>query len=127
MAVSPFGRIGQAIKFIWNAVDSSRRFVMNFIFLLIVIFIVTSMFSSNKVKVEEKTALVINFKGDLVEQHPGSASDAFLAELQGDSKKSTQLRDILAVLEAGSKDPKITSAVLMLDNMQGAGDRKSVV
>ncbi len=121
MAVSPFSRIGQGIKFLWNAVDSSRRFVMNFIFLLIVIFIVSSMFSSNKIKVEEKTALVINFKGDLVEQHPGSASDAFLAELQGDSKKSTQLRDVLTVLEAASKDPKITSAVLMLDNMQGAG------
>ncbi|WMW79492.1 signal peptide peptidase SppA [Undibacterium cyanobacteriorum] len=121
MAVSPFRRIGQGIAMVWRAVDSSRRFVINFIFLLIVILFVTSLFSSNKIKVEEKTALILNFKGDLVEQHPGSASDAFIAELQGDKRKSTQLRDVLTVLDAASKDPKITSAVLMLDNMQGAG------
>lgn len=121
MAVSPFRRIGQGIAMVWRAVDSSRRFVVNFIFLLIVILFVTSLFSSNKIKVEEKTALILNFKGDLVEQHPGSASDAFIAELQGDKRKSTQLRDVLTVLDAASKDPKITSAVLMLDNMQGAG------
>lgn len=121
MAVSPFRRIGQGIAMVWRAVDSSRRFVINFIFLLIVILFVTSLFSSNKIKVEDKTALILNFKGDLVEQHPGSASDAFIAELQGEKRKSTQLRDVLTVLDAASKDPKITSAVLMLDNMQGAG------
>lgn len=121
MAFSPFRAIGKGIKWMWNAVDSSRRFVMNLIFLIIVLFFVISIFSSNKVKVEEKTALILNFKGDLVEQHAGSASDAFLAEVQGENKRSTQLRDILTVLDAASKDPKINNAVLLLDGMQGAG------
>lgn len=121
MAFSPFRAIGQGIKWMWNAVDSSRRFVMNLIFLIIVLFLVIGIFSSNKVKVEEKTALILNFKGDLVEQHAGSASDAFLAEVQGENKRSTQLRDILTVLDAASKDPKINNAVLLLDGMQGAG------
>ncbi len=121
MAVPFMRRVGHGIVFLWQAVDTSRRFVINFIFLLIAILFITSLFSSNKIKVEEKTALVLNFKGDLVEQHPGSASDAFIAELQGDKRKSTQLRDILTVLDTAAKDPKITSAVLMLDNMQSAG------
>ncbi|MFZ6817079.1 signal peptide peptidase SppA [Undibacterium sp. Ji22W] len=121
MAFSPFRAIGQGIKWIWNAVDASRRFTINLIFLLIVLFLVIGLFSSNKIKVEDRTALILNFKGDLVEQHAGSASDAFLAEVQGENKRSTQLRDILTVLDAASKDPKINNAVLLLDGMQGAG------
>ncbi|MBC3875342.1 signal peptide peptidase SppA [Undibacterium flavidum] len=121
MAFSPFRAIGQGIKWIWNAVDASRRFVINLIFLFIVLFLVIGLFSSNKVKVEDKTALILNFKGDLVEQHAGSASDAFFAEVQGENKRSTQLRDILTVLDAASKDPKINNAVLLLDGMQSAG------
>ncbi|MFC0349025.1 signal peptide peptidase SppA [Undibacterium danionis] len=121
MAFSPFRAIGQAIKWSWNAVDASRRFLFNLIFLIFVIFILVGLFSSNKVKVEDKTALILNFKGDLVEQHAGSASDAFLAEVQGENKRSTQLRDILTVLDAATKDPKINNAVLLLDGMQSAG------
>lgn len=121
MASSPFRAIGQGIKWMWNAVDSSRRFVINFIFLLIVIFLVIGLFSSNKVKVEDKTALILNFRGMLVEQHAGSGSDAFIAEIQGENRRSTQLRDILTVLDAAAKDPKINHAVLMLDGMDGSG------
>ena len=108
MSFSPFRAIGQGIKLFWSAVNSSRRFFVNAIFLLFVIFLLISIFSSSKVKVEDKTILMLNFKGDLVEQHAGSTSDAFLAEIQGDSKRSTQLRDILAVLDNASKDSKIS-------------------
>ncbi len=121
MSSSPFRAIGQGIRWFWQAVDSSRRFLFNFIFLLIVISILISMFSSKHVKIVDKTALILNFKGDLVEQHPGNASEAFMAELQGESKRSTQLRDMLTVIDAAAKDPKISSAVLMLDGMQSAG------
>lgn len=121
MAFSPFRAIGQGIKWFWSAVDSSRRFLINLIFLLLVIFLLNAIFSSDKVKLDDKTALILNFKGQIVEQHAGSASDAFLAEVQGENKRSTQLRDILTVLDAAAVDPKISSAVLMLDGMQGAG------
>jgi protease-4 len=121
MSFSPFKAIGQGFKLFWKAVDSSRRFVFNFIFLLIVVIIVSSMFSSSGIKVEDKTALVLDFKGAMLEQHEGSGADAFIAELQGENKKSTQLRDILQVIDAAAKDPKINNAVLMLDGMQSAG------
>lgn len=121
MAFTPFRSIGRGIKWFWSAVDTSRRFVINFIFLLLVIILLNALFSSDKLKIEDKTALILNFKGQLVEQHAGSASDAFIAEVQGENKRSTQLRDILTVIDAASKDPKINNAVLMLDGMQGAG------
>lgn len=121
MAFTPFRSIGRGIKWFWSAVDTSRRFVINFIFLLLVIILLNALFSSDKLKIEDKTALILNFKGQLVEQHAGSASDAFIAEVQGENKRSTQLRDILTVIDTASKDPKINNAVLMLDGMQGAG------
>ena len=118
---SPFRLIGRGIKFIWHALDVGRRFIFNMIFLLILITLAIGIFSGGGKKIEDKTALVLDFKGGLVEQHSGSARDSLLAEVQGDGKKSTQLRDILQVLDAAGKDPKISSAVLLLDDMDSAG------
>jgi protease-4 len=78
-------------------------------------------FSGGIKKLEDKTALILDFKGALVEQHSGNAREALLAEAQGNAKKSTQLRDILSVLDSAAKDDKIHSAVLLLDDMGGAG------
>ena len=120
MAFSPFRMIGQGFKFIWRALDVGRRFILNMIFLAILVVLAIGLFSGGK-KLSDKTALILDLKGSLVEQHAGSARESLIAEVQGESKKSTQLRDILLVLEAASKDPKITSAVLLLDEMDGAG------
>jgi protease-4 len=121
MSDNPLRKLGRGIAAVWGAVDASRRFVMNFIFLLIVIFILTSMFSSSEIKVEDKTALLLEIKGDIVEQHAGGSRDVLMAELNGENKRSTQLRDILAALQHAAKDPKISSVVLNVEGMGSAG------
>jgi protease-4 len=121
MAFSPFRLIGQGFKFIWRALDVGRRFILNMIFLAILIVLAIGLFSGGARKLSDKTALLLDLKGALVEQHSGSARESLLAEVQGESKKSTQLRDILQVLDAAAKDPKISSVVLLLDEMDGAG------
>lgn len=121
MAFSPFRLIGQGFKYIWRALDVGRRFVLNMIFLAILIVLAIGLFSGGGRKLSDKTALILDLKGALVEQHAGSARESLLAEIQGESKRSTQLRDILQVLDAAAKDPKISSVVLLLDEMDGAG------
>ena len=121
MAFSPFRLIGRGVKFIWHALDVGRRFTLNMIFLAILVIVAIGLFSGGAKPLHEKTALILDLKGALVEQHAGSVRDSLVAEVQGDSKKSTQLRDILQVLDAAAKDPKISSAVLLLDEMDGAG------
>lgn len=121
MAFTPFRLIGRGVKFIWHALDVGRRFILNMIFLLILVALAIALFSGGAKPLHEKTALILDLKGALVEQHAGSVRDSLMAEVQGDSKKSTQLRDILQVLDAAAKDPKITSVVLLLDDMDGAG------
>ncbi len=121
MAFSPFRSIGRGIKFLWDTLDAGRRFLFNLIFLIILVALAIAIFSGPVRKLDDKTALLLDFKGNLVEQHAGSLRDSIMAEAKGDSKKTTQLRDILKVLDAAAKDPKISSIVLLLDEMDGAG------
>ena len=95
--------------------------VVNFIFLFIVIIFLIAIFSGGGKKLDDKTALVLDIKGVLVEQHESGVRESLLAEAQGEAKKSTQLREVLTVLDAAAKDSKISSVVLLLDDMQGAG------
>lgn len=121
MSFSPIRFIGQGFKFLWKAIDVSRRFVLNILFLAVLVILAIAIFSVPGKKLNENTALILDLKGNLVEQHSGGLRDSILAEAKGDEKRTTQLRDILRVLDAAAKDPKINSAVLLLDDMHGAG------
>lgn len=121
MAFSPLSALGTGVKYFWHGLDVVRRFTFNLIFLFFLIIFIIALVAGASRTVEEKTALILDLKGALVEQHSGSVRDSLLAEAQGDARKSTQLRDILAVLDAAGKDNKISSVVLLLDNMQSAG------
>ncbi|MCU6435574.1 signal peptide peptidase SppA [Undibacterium sp. Jales W-56] len=121
MSFSPFRWIKNSIVFVWRTLDFGRRLILNLLLLALLIAIAIGIFSGSAKKIDDKTALLLDLKGTLVEQNAGNLRDNVLAEAQGTAKKSTQLRDILTVLDAAGKDPKITSAVLLLDEMQGAG------
>lgn len=109
-----FGRL-------WWLIDATRRTLFNLIFLLIVVVVIVALVTSGPPKLEDNTALVLNLRGPLVEQHPAGLRDAALAQLGGETPRSTQLRDVLTVLDAAAKDPKITRAVLVLDGFKGGG------
>ncbi len=109
-----FGRL-------WWLIDATRRTLFNLVFLLIVVAVIVAIATSGPAKLEDNTALVLNLRGPLVEQHPAGMRDAALAQLSGDAQRSTQLRDVLTVLDAAAMDPKITRAVLVLDDFKGGG------
>ncbi|MFZ6657490.1 signal peptide peptidase SppA [Undibacterium sp. TJN19] len=121
MTFTPFRWIGKGFKYLWAALDFSRRVLLNLLLLILLIALAISIFSGGVKKIEDKTALLLDFKGPLVEQNSGSTRDTLIAEARGDVRKSTQLRDILAVLDQAAKDPSISSAVLLLDEMGGSG------
>ncbi len=107
---------------LWSFVDSSRRFVFNVIFLVIVIALISAIFSKGGLRLKEKTALVLDIEGQIVEQQSGSPRDKLLAQVGGGNNTGqTQLRDIIAVLDAAAKDSKIDRVVLRLDGMSGSG------
>ncbi len=71
--------------------------------------------------IEESTALVLDLKGTIVEQRAGGLRETALGMATGQDDPNTQLRDVIAVLDAAAKDAKIARAVLMLDDLNGAG------
>lgn len=106
-------------------VDATRRFTWNLIFLVIVVFLIAAFVTGGRnAKVLEDTTLVINIKGDVVEQYTGSAREAEFAEALNGEAKETQLRDILAALDAAAKDPHIPRILFILDDMGHAGMAK---
>ena len=96
---------------------------LNSIFLLMVIFIIISIFSSifsNNLVDPEGKALVINPAGPIVEQISGP-SDPFQTLLMGEQSSELYVGDLLEVLEAASNDNRIKDLVLRLDNISGTG------
>lgn len=111
----------RCIGFLWRMLEGGRRIFFNLLFLALIIFIFIGFFGGGVKKLDDKTALILDLRGNLVEQQTESARQILLLEAQGDKRDYTQLRDVIAVLDAASKDPKITSLVILLDEMQNAG------
>ncbi len=120
MSFQPFSYLRRGIVAFWGALDATRRFLFNLVFLLILVVVLVAIFSSAK-PILPKTALVLDLKGSLVEQHSGSVRDTILSNVRGDARHSVQLRDVLTVLDAAARDPNIGSVVLILDDMDSAG------
>ena len=125
MSAKPPGVVRRTLGAFLRTVDLVRRVVVNLIFLVLVALIAVVWFAGEaKTKLLEGTALVIDIKGDIVEQFTGSAREAEFAEALGQEPRETQLRDLVAVIDAAGKDPKIARIVLLLDDMGSAGMAK---
>ncbi len=101
--------------------DASRRVLLNLLFLAVIAAVVWSLMQRGPKPLMDKTALVLGLAGPIVEQRSGSLRETALAQARGEEQDKTQLRDILTVLDAAAKDPKITQVVLALDEFSGAG------
>ena len=107
---------------LWRLLDFSRRLVLNVLFMIIVAVLLIAWFSSDRPpRLEPDTALVLNLQGDLVEEYRIGPREAALAEAFGEQRFETRLRDVLAALDHAARDPQITRAVLVLDEMGAAG------
>jgi protease-4 len=121
MIESCFATARRLLIRLYGLVDSTRKLTVNFLFLLIVAVVVFVLIKSRLPVLESKTALVINFSGQIGEQRKGTFRDLLLEQTQEDESKRVLLRDLLGVLDSAAKDPNIANVVLMLDDFEGAG------
>ena len=106
---------------LWWLVDASRRLLLNLLFLALLGGLLWLLFKPGAPALQDKTALVLNLSGPVTEQKGGTARSSALKQLQGEETASSQLRDVLAVLDAAAKDPQVPHVVLALDDFGGAG------
>jgi protease-4 len=122
MAFKPFSALRRGVAWLWSALDATRRTFFNLLFLLFLILLLWMVFGGGGVKpIADNTALVLELKGDLVEQYQANLRETVLDSVGGDSKRTVRLRDVLVVLDKAAKDPNISTVVLLLDEMEGGG------
>lgn len=63
MSFSPFRWIGQGFRYLWRALDFSRRVLLNLLLLVFFIALLIGIFSGGVKKLEDKTALFWISKG----------------------------------------------------------------
>jgi protease-4 len=120
MAERKHGLIVGLFVGLWNLVNFARRLVFNaiFVFLVIVFYLA---FSSGAGKLQDRTALVLNPKGRIVEQYSSAPAQRAFASAFGDKVKEVQLRDILQAIDGAAKDAHIERLVVVPDEIEGAG------
>ena len=106
---------------LWWWLDGSRRLVLNLLFLAIVLGGLVAWIKSGPPRLKDKTVLVLDLQGALVEQRSGSPRDQALQQVKGEPGGQVQLRDLITVLDAAAADDQINSVLLVLDEFQGAG------
>jgi protease-4 len=110
----------RAFGFLWGAVVTVYRLLFA-LSLLLTLFVVWTMLRGGPAPVvEDNVALVLWPTGTLVEQSEDDASTAFLQRVSQQTPASTLLRDLIESLEEAAEDPRISLAILQLDDLQAA-------
>ena len=109
--------------FVWRVLDALRK-VMHLIVLLVLFLGIASALSPSIPIVPHKTALVIAPQGTLVEQLAGDPFDRAVAELYGQQRAETLVRDLTDAIESAKTDKRVEVLVLDLGHMAGGGVAK---
>jgi protease-4 len=88
---------------------------------VILIAVIVAFVKSGPLPLADKTALVLRIDGTIGEQKSGNLRSTALDQVRGEAVQKVQLRDILNALDAAAEDPKISSLVVVLDEMRPTG------
>ena len=126
-ASNPFWRFLVGVAKVVNFIN---HLVFNLIMLVFVIVLIGLMAIAFAAKsgtsglkpVLDKTALVIDLKGTLVEQYTSAPLQRAISQASGgQDNKEIQLRDVVQALALAKEDPKIARVVLLTDGFQVPG------
>ena len=110
---------------IWGLFTLTRSVVLNSIFILLFVGFLIAIFSdADQIIVPNKSALVLNLQGDLVEQkREVNPMDAFLMEALDEKEDNPEvlLADLLNVIEKAKNDDRVQLLVLQLSGLKSAG------
>lgn len=118
------GFIRRLLHSVWQGFRFIRNFVLNFVFVLLFVgFIAVLISDKEQVEVNDKTALVLNLKGDLVEEKQWvDPVEQAINESTGseDERPEILVRDLVKVINEAAKDDRIKVMVLALSDL-GSG------
>lgn len=119
------GMIKRSFSSLWRVLTLTRSVVVNLVFFILLFgFIAAISSGDDQIQVPDKTALVLNLVGDVVEQkREVDPMEAFLSEAmeQKDDQPEVLLSDILDVISKAKKDDRVEVLVLQLQGLNRAG------
>src|SRR4051812_18159649 len=121
MSASSPGPARRFFRGVWRVVDISRRVVLNLLFLIIVLVVIVALVKTGPAPLADKTALVLQIDGTIGEEKSGNLRSTALEQVRGEAIQKVQLRDVLNAVDAAAGDPKISSLVVVLDEMRPTG------
>ncbi len=117
-----FRKIARFFGFLWRAVSFCRRIIVNLIFLVLVVLVVSALVVRSGPRVPKGAALVLAPAGSIVEQESEIVIPSpFLGETD---RQETVLGDILMAIRHAQDDSRINLLVLDLKDMDAAGISK---
>lgn len=119
MSNSP-GAIRRLFSALWGGLDATRRFVINLLFLLIVIAVLVAVFAPSKNIVPRGAALIIAPAGEVVEQLDYVDPMAALLGAENSKPPQTLLKDLLDAIKNAKDDARIKALVLLPADMSYA-------
>jgi protease-4 len=117
--------LSRSARRLWWLLDATRRTLLNLLLLALLAGIAWLLWRqfAGPPALQDKTVLVVQLSGRLVEQ--GSFTglrDTLRQRVSGEGQEAqTQLRDVLRVLDAAAKDPDVSMALLLADDLTGGG------
>ncbi|MDN3651514.1 signal peptide peptidase SppA [Thalassotalea ponticola] len=117
--------IKRFFKGLWAILNTSRKIFLNLIFLIFIIFLI-NIFTrdAETIAIDSSTALVLNPKGDIVEQKQEiDPADQIMQEALGQQEQNPEvlLADLLLVIDEAKRDERIKALVIYPQSIQRAG------
>lgn len=108
---------------LWRLIDGARRIAVNLLFVAIVAALALGWWKSRPPPLLERTALVLALSGALVDQRAVPSRGALLEGAAAGNSLGAQvvLGDVLRALDAADDDPRITTVLLLPEDLSSAG------
>jgi protease-4 len=114
------GTLRRIARGAFRAVDLTRRVFWNGVFLLFVLILLAALLGGGT-KVPKDAVLVLDPRGDVVEQLTGDAADRARARLAGGEPRETLLKDMVDAIRRAKDDKRVKVLLIDADGMGGAG------
>ena len=122
MIAEIFKAIGRMLKSFWHGLTILRQFVLNLIFLVILVVVLIFLFADKEKAFPDSAALVLSPQGIIVEQESEKVLAGGLFDQSGRSE--TLLQDLVHAIDHARTDPRIQLIVLDLKRLRGGGISK---
>ncbi len=100
---------------LWRAINGTRLVILNIVFFLLLFLFLGLMAGKPAPTVDERTTLVLNPSGMIVEQSTADPTSRALSRLLGEDLPEVQLRDLVRAIDAAAEDPNIERMLIRPD------------